>query len=300
MAVVGGGATDSLWPVLRASGERYAAQGFGLPVRFAAPPVVSPAAQVRLVRELLANRQLRGLCIQVIDPLALVGVLDQAVALGIPVVTMMRDVEQRLRTAYVGLDEEDVGRHLARAAAESVGGRGTIMVLRSTADDPRYADRVRGFAREIGEFEGVHILAYGDCDGRSVEARRVLREQSARFPSLGAWVSMDTWPLIGFERWEELLPEGCKLVTVGPVPAHWRVLESGACSALVGGEYGEIGHHSLRFCQLAAAGGSLIPSVYLVPARTVRAAGLGAFRSLWIEWSSPPEEKLVDTLSRGS
>ncbi len=287
---VGAGAADPLWPLLRVAGERLGREGFGLPVRFVAPDTISPAAQVRLVREQLNDPMVRGLCVQVIDAGALAAVLDQAMSRGVYVVTLMQEVRTQLRSAHVGLDEVDVGRHLARAAADCVGENGTIMILRSTADDPRFTGRLAGLEEELGELGTVHVLGYADCSGMPHEARRTIRERSRRYPSLGAWVCLDDWPLNGGERTDEWLPPGCRIVSVGPLPVYWRALESGACAALIGTDYGQLGYEAVRLCQAAVASRTVDVPRRLLPARTVTRHNLEKFRRTWIEWSAPPED----------
>ena len=291
IAFVGAGAGDPLWLILRAGAERFRTDPHRLAVRYLAPQVVSPQEQVKLIRSLLGDIHLKGLCVQVADPRALLSVLAEAEVHGVRVVSMVRDVPVRLRTAFCGVDEADLGRKLAAAAAEAVDQDGNIMVLISSQDDPYYANRLQAFRQQIGQQSDIHVLAYAECHGDGVAARRELRERSRRYPSVETWVMLDNWAFEGWDDTEPLLPRRCRLIAVDPLPLLWSRLESGECFALVGGEYGRIGSEAMRQCHLAIGSPVLHKMESLVPALVVRASELVEYRDKWRRWSSPAAKR---------
>jgi ABC-type sugar transport system substrate-binding protein len=287
IAFVGAGAADPLWPILRNGAERFPGGRRRLGTRFLTPPIASPQEQVGLIRGLLGDLRLKGLCVQVIDPQALISVLEEAAIHGVPVVTMIRDVPAHLRIAYCGVDQADIGRKLADATYEALDGKGNVEVLVSTMSDPYYAKRLRAFQTQIGRWSGIHILAYAECHGDSVAARRELRNRSRRYPSIRAWVMLDNWAFNGWNASQPLVPKRCRVIAVDPFPANWKRLESGECYALIGGEYGEIGYEAMRRCHLAVGSPVRHEMESLVPALLIRASELADFRIRWTLWSSP-------------
>ena len=287
IAFVGAGATDPLWPVLRASAERYAQTHRYHEIRYLVSEVVSPQEQARLIRGVLGDMDLRGLCVQVIDAGALSSVLRDASVHGVHVVTMLKDVPAQLRRAYCGIDEDNIGRSLAQAVKEATGGTGNVMALVGRRAAPEYHDRLAAFQDEIEKSIDIHVLAYAECDGDRVGAQKVLHEYTRRYPSVSGWVMLDSW---AFSRWGDsgtLLPKPCPIVTVNPFPGNWKYLESGECFALIGGDYERIGRESLRLCELAIGTAHTEKMEILVPADIVRATELAAYRVKWINWSAP-------------
>jgi ABC-type sugar transport system substrate-binding protein len=287
IAFVGSGADDPLWPVLRSGAERFPGEPGHLAVRFLAPQTRSPQEQVRLLRGMVGDLNLRGLCVQVSDPEALVGVLEEMTTHGVSVVSMVRDVPKECRTAFCGVDEADVGRALAGAVAEAVGGEGNIMVLVSGLDDPVYSRRLEAFRTEIRLQPDIYVLDYVECHADGVTARHELREGSRRFPSLAAWVMMDNWAFRGWDEAEPLVGAGCRLIAVDPLPEVCKYLESGLCFALVGGQYGDIGYEAMRDCHLAIGSPRLVRLESLVPALIVRGSDLEEYRDQWRRWTEP-------------
>jgi len=299
IAFVGAGTTDPLWPVLRAGAERYAKTHPYHLIKYLVPDVVSPEEQAKLIHGLLGDVNLRGICVQVIDPKAMASVLGEASIHGVPVVTMIRDVTPSLRQAFCGIDEHNIGRQLAVAVGEAVEGSGNIMVLTSSVSDPVYQHRLAGFREGMDRQPNVHVLAYAECDGKRLQARHVLEEYTKRYPSVGAWVMLDNW---AFSRRGNSLPKlinSRPIVAMNPFPLHWGRLESGECFALIGGDYGTIGYDALRLCEMSMGGALPGRMESLVAAEIVRASELVAFRVKWITWSSPTLDAIGEP-ARGS
>lgn len=299
IAFVGAGTTDPLWPVLRAGAERYAKTHPYHLFKYLVPDVVSPEEQAKLIRGLLGDVNLRGICVQVIDPQAMASVLGEASIHGIPVVTMLRDVTPSLRQAFCGIDEQNIGRQLAVAAVEAVDGSGNIMVLTSSVSDPVYQRRLAGFREGMRRQSDVHVLAFAECGGKRLQARQVLEEYTKRYPSVGAWVMLDNWAFTRRGNSLSKLINSRPIVAMNPFPLHWGRLESGECFALIGGDYGKIGYESLRLCEMAMGGALSGRMDSLVPAEIVRASELMAFRLKWITWSSPTLDVIREP-ARGS
>ncbi|UCG31653.1 MAG: substrate-binding domain-containing protein [Phycisphaerales bacterium] len=297
---VGVGADDPLWQVLRAGAERFPSEPGHLAVRFFTPQTASPQEQVRLLRGLVGDLNLKGLCVQVSDPEALQGVLGEMAVHGVSVVSMVRDVPEAYRTVFCGVDEGALGRALAEAAAEAADGEGNVMVLVSDLDDPAYGRRLEAFRDAIRLEPDIHVLGYVECQADGVAARRELREGSRRFPSLEVWVMLDNWAFRGWDEAEPLVGAGCRLIAVDPLPEVCKYLESGLCFALVGGVYGDIGYEAMRNCRLAIGSPRLVKLEFLVPAMIVRASELEEYRAQWRLWTRPVAGSRPELEPKGS
>ena len=296
IAVVGASASDPLWPVIQASARRFA-PNIEAQVRFHAPAAASPQAQIDLIRSLLTPN-LRGLCVQVSEPAALSGVLQDAINRGVPVVSIGHPAPATVRVGHVGFDDDEIGRLLASAVAKALDDDGTIMVLHAGSEHPAYGLRLAGFRREIRLHPRIDVFAELDCRGSSLEARRLIRERMERYPRLDAWVWLDDWPLQDEADLSTLLGPTCKVVMFGGYPSHWPLLRSGRSPVVVTADFSELGAKAVQFCDTALREPSRFESRYHAPLRTVWSIMLDAFVADWNRWVAPPEPATAGARAR--
>ncbi len=290
IAFVGTGQDDPLWPVLRAGAERFDREFGWIHVRYEAPRIASAEQQMALIRS-LADSKLRGLCVQAIDPEAMVPVLEYVVRKGGRIVTMMRKVPYGKIDGHVGCDEAVVGRSLADAVVRSLRSQGTVMALHAGDRDAAMRTRYNAFREAMQPFRSIELLAENDCGGDPFRARREIASLSARYPRLSAWVSPAPWPL---EHWtstgpdDSPLPPGCRLITCGAEPPMWKYIENGTCPAVVGIVCHDLGFKALEFCQGALDAPSPGGREYLAPVRVITIENLEQYKHDWSVWTASP------------
>ncbi|HCI07913.1 LacI family DNA-binding transcriptional regulator [Ascidiaceihabitans sp.] len=82
----------------------------------------------------IAKRGSHGVCIKARDLPKIRAAVDQLIASGIPVVTLVTDLTTTKRIAYVGLDNQSAGRTAAYLIAKSIGeGAGTVLTSKSNS-----------------------------------------------------------------------------------------------------------------------------------------------------------------------
>mgnify|MGYP001037400686 FL=1 len=80
----------------------------------------------------IAKRGSHGVCIKARDLPTIRAAVNQLIASGIPVVTLVTDLNTTKRLAYVGLDNQSAGRTAAYLIARTIGdGDGTVLTSRS-------------------------------------------------------------------------------------------------------------------------------------------------------------------------
>ncbi len=89
---------------------------------------------------------------------------------GIPVVVLDRRTTSRLYTAYVGGNNQEVGRTAGRYAAQLLHQRGHVLEILGTPGSSPAADRDQGFRQALGAYPGVQLVAQfaGDWQAASV------------------------------------------------------------------------------------------------------------------------------------
>lgn len=289
IAFVGSHQDDPLWPTFRATAERYreGLTGFDLVTR--APKSRSVEEQIRILRE-LHSPEMRGLCIEPVDPQAIRELLCDLQTKGVAVVTMMQPMECEDPLPFSGVDELAVGRAIAEALREAVDGQGTVAILTSSKADRHLSDRILGFEERMRLETGLTVLKELDCAGDSSAGEAMVREYVERFPRLNAWAAMDNWPLRESDGERRLLPEGCQMVTTTPLPRYWPRLRDRTCAALIGARYDRIAESALRMCASVARSEPLQSTAYLAPSVTVTERNLSWFRKNWFELRERPAD----------
>lgn len=99
--------------------------------RFLAQEIMSED-EVTAALSRIAKRGSHGVCIKARDLPKIRAAVDQLIASGIPVVTLVTDLTTPKRSAYVGLDNQSAGRTAAYLIAKTVGTpAGTVLTSRS-------------------------------------------------------------------------------------------------------------------------------------------------------------------------
>ncbi len=111
-----------------------------------------------------------GIDALILNPVNAEGVkpaLEACKAAGIPVITVDRNVSEG-NTAYVGRDNEEMGRLVGEALVELLGGnenaKGKILEVQGTAGDTVMMARRDGFEKAIAAAPGLKIVQSAYCD----------------------------------------------------------------------------------------------------------------------------------------
>lgn len=288
IALVGAGEADPLWPILRGAAAEFRRAHPKIRVRVETPRMASPNQQAALVRRLQAD-QMRGICLQVIDPAATAALLEEIRGDGLAVVTMMRRVDSADAFLHCGIAQRDLGAALADAVAEQVPDRGTLGLI-TAANPPGLRPRLAGFRQRLKRYPWLEVLREADCAGDPGTAVRLIRETGARFPGIDGWVTLEAWPVGPADDGRPLMPEGCALVLPGPIPDFDKLLTSGRCAAVVMADYHQIVTTALQACMLSAQQEIVHRRVYEAPLTTVTVQTLPRFRSRWAAWTGTPDK----------
>jgi len=140
----------------------------------------------------IAKRGSHGVCIKARDLPTIRSAVDQLIAAGIPVVTLVTDLTTTKRIAYVGLDNESAGRTAAYLIAKTIGdGDGTVLTSRSN-------DRFLGEEEREVAFKGtlarlcpnLRIIDASGGSGVHVQTSRIMQSIIAGLDHVRAVYSM--------------------------------------------------------------------------------------------------------------
>ncbi len=118
-----------------------------------------------------------GVLLKAPDDPAVAAAVRRLAARGIPVVTLVTDVRDSGRVAYVGLDNPAAGRTAAYLAARWVGRPGTVLVTMSRSAFLGERERVQAFVDEVGRVgSGLSPRVITETDGLDASLRALVRE----------------------------------------------------------------------------------------------------------------------------
>lgn len=167
------------------SGARSAAREQGVEVIWNGPPAETEYdRQIQIVDSLIARR-VDGIAVAAAERKALVGSIERAMALGIPVVVFDSGVDSTNYTSFVATNNYEAGQMGARTLARLIGGRGKVAMILHAPGSYSTMERERGFEDVIrAEFPGIRVVArqFGMAD--RAKARAAAENILAAHPDL--------------------------------------------------------------------------------------------------------------------
>jgi ribose transport system substrate-binding protein len=129
-----------------AAGERYR-----IKTEFEAPPKAEVDLQVKVIENLI-SRGVEGIAISATDDTGLKGVVDEAMAAGIEVITFDADAPSTSRLCYVGTNNRAAGFTAGENMVELLGpGGGKVALLLATLGAPNLLERAEEFQKAFAQ-----------------------------------------------------------------------------------------------------------------------------------------------------
>ncbi len=164
--------------------------------------------------------------------------IDRAYDSGIPVILLDRKTGAGKYTAFIGADNEKIGRTIGEYIATRLGGKGTVVEIRGLGGSSPAIERHKGFVSAISNYPGIRLLASesgnwlqqsGDSVASMLFAKGIVPDyvfgQNDRMAH-GAWQAAKRFGLAGRMRFVgiDALPGkdgGVKLVRDGVLDASY-------------------------------------------------------------------------------
>lgn len=147
------------------SGFFEAASQLKVKADVAGPDTYDPAAEKEAFRSVLQEKvKPTGILVSVANPQLLQEEIDQAVAQGIPVITMDSDAPESARLFFIGTNNRGVGLMGGRLLAEKLGGKGNVVVL-TMPEQSNLKERLDGYRTAFAEYPGIRIVEVVDIKG---------------------------------------------------------------------------------------------------------------------------------------
>ena len=168
IAVIPKGTTHAFWQSIHA-GANKAAQEFGVEVIWRGPLREDDRdAQVSEVEGFI-SRGVSGIALAPLDETALVGPVADAMSRKIPVVIFDSGLKGDNYISFVATDNLKGGRMAGERIAESIGGKGKVVLLRYAEGHDSTGKREQGFLDAIAQHPGIQVVSSNQYVGADVE-----------------------------------------------------------------------------------------------------------------------------------
>jgi LacI family transcriptional regulator len=130
-------------------------------------------------------RRADGIAFMALDHPLVRGAVSDVVARGIPVLTMVSDISDAPRTAYVGLDNRAAGRTAALLIGRFVGERkGKVALIAGSRSYRAHEERETGFLDAVKAFPGLAVVGLREGHDDAAQNYRQTRALLAKHPDI--------------------------------------------------------------------------------------------------------------------
>jgi len=147
----------------------------------------SPSKQVSDVEDLVS----KGIDLLLLSPCTakpLTPVAERVMRMGIPVVTVDRNIASDNYVSYVHSGTYEMGKEQGEWLVKELKGEGNIVMLGGIAGASSAEDRVQGAKDVFKKYPKIKILHVAYCDWSPVKGKQVMADLLVRFPRIdGVW-----------------------------------------------------------------------------------------------------------------
>lgn len=171
-------------------GAASASKRFGMDLEYMGPSRIDPGEQTRLLEKAMAER-FDALLVQGLNDPASARLIDQAIASGIPVITIDADEPESARMAYVGTDNRAAGQRMGDVVVRSIGESGGIGVLIGSEASNQQL-RLEGFRSVVERYPGLSIEDVRTSNISRLQAEEQAEDMLREHPDLKAIVGFSS------------------------------------------------------------------------------------------------------------
>ncbi|GGV56720.1 ABC transporter permease/substrate-binding protein [Streptomyces griseoloalbus] len=195
----------------------------------------------------------------------------------IPVVAVDRGVNKAETDALVASDNVAGGRQGAKALAEKLGGRGTIVILQGQAGTSASRERGAGFAEGLKDYPGIEVVAKQPADFDRTKGLDVMTNLLQAHPDVdGVFAENDEMALGAIKALGSKAGTSVQVVGFDGTPDGLKAVEAGTLYASVAQQPKELGRIAVDNA-LRAAEGEQVSETVKVPVKVVTKENVAGF-----------------------
>jgi ribose transport system substrate-binding protein len=158
-------------------GASEEAKDLGVKYQWVVPENTQGATQVKIIEDLTA-RHVDGIAISVNEPRSVQGVIKQAIAAGIKVLTYDSDSANSGRSMYIGTVNEKAGEVMGQQMAAAINGEGKIAIVTGQLGASNLNERIAGVKKALAAYPNITIV---DTEGTEDDLAKAVSVTEALF-----------------------------------------------------------------------------------------------------------------------
>lgn len=205
----------------------------GVKVTIEGPKDYSIIEQAAVIRQVI-KRKPAGIMILGMER-GLISAVNEAVAAGIPTITVDADLIDSKRLAHVGSNWYNIGIKQAEAMMKLIGGKGKIAIM-GIGDADNMQQGYEGFKSVIKNYPDIIYLGEYDDMASLEESQRITEELLRSHPDIAGIAGFDvnSGPGIGAAIKQANLIGKVKVTCVDIEPVHLKLCKEGVIQKLIG------------------------------------------------------------------
>jgi ribose transport system substrate-binding protein len=164
------------WQSAAAGLAKIAAQS-GVRAEMRGPANFDPKAEAQAFQDVVALRP-AGIMVSVVDETLMTTEINDALAAGIPVITLDSDAPHSRRLFFIGTNNRDAGRLGGQALAENLKGKGNVVIY-TIPGQPNLDERLEGYNDILAAYPNIHVTAIENIHGEAGIAAEKTRQYMA-------------------------------------------------------------------------------------------------------------------------
>ena len=164
-----------------AAGFTASAAQLKVHVKIVGPTTFDPKAEQAALQQAIAEKP-AGILVHVAEPALLTFDIDQAIAAGIPVITLDADAPASKRLFFIGTNNVEAGFTGGQRLAQLLKEKGNVVFF-TIAEQNNLADRLRGYREALVKYPQIHIIRTVDIGGNPDIASNTVAQILAQHPS---------------------------------------------------------------------------------------------------------------------
>jgi ribose transport system substrate-binding protein len=171
IAVIPKGTTHEFWKSVHAGAENAAKELGNVEISWKGPLLENDReGQINVVQDFI-TKGVDGICLAPLDSQALIASVEEARQAGIPTVIFDSGLQnEEIIVSYVATDNYSGGALAAKRLAETLGGKGDVILLRYNPGSESTEQREQGFLETLTkEFPQINVLSSDQYSGTTPE-----------------------------------------------------------------------------------------------------------------------------------
>jgi ribose transport system substrate-binding protein len=270
--------------------DRVAAEAGGRAIHYVPETPDDVGQQKALAREALAAKP-DAVVFNPADDVQMQEDVARFADAGIPVALFINRMTGPALT-FVGSDDVAVGRRVATALFEGLGGKGRAVGLEGPPSAPTSRDRVRGLHETLARFPNIELLGLSVGFLQQEPAELAMAALLARHPAIdGVWTANDLMALGALDALGEA-GRTAKVVGINGLPAAIEHIERGTMLASADFSAFNIAAIAAR-AVLRHLAGQPVPKEIMVPAELIDRSNYHRFKLPFAERTCPAWHEIV-------